>query len=335
MLESNQLIINAIVLFEKGYFDCAYYSLRQSLELATTMVYLTELDIVEKENKLKEWKSKKDFPMMGKMLTFLNNNQDVYRDMYEKMEPFFKNLKTEKNKMNKYVHKQGYDTFYLSKINKQDKKINNSIKDFNDSIKVCIGSIAVLRLSIDPFPILLNDEDMYLRTDDLMTRGYSEDFINEYIGNKNIENYKKTKIFKEFYDDIIKREKKLHSVAKVAKDQYINKEKIPEILTQAHLLSFHDRVAVFFADISSKVSKIYCFGGLMPYFTNTKTIRNDMSWSSEVFNNFEKNEIHHNLPYDEAFITLQKVQDEIFFIEHNELFTQEELSLLKILEISA
>jgi len=118
MLESNQLIINAIVLFEKGYFDCAYYSLRQSLELATTMVYLTELDIVEKENKLKEWKSKKDFPMIGKMLTFLNNNQDVYRDIYEKMEPFFKNLKTEKNKMNKYVHKQGYDTFYLSKINK-------------------------------------------------------------------------------------------------------------------------------------------------------------------------------------------------------------------------
>lgn len=38
VLESVQLIINAIELFEKGYFDCAYYSLRQSLEVSTTMV---------------------------------------------------------------------------------------------------------------------------------------------------------------------------------------------------------------------------------------------------------------------------------------------------------
>lgn len=39
-MESVQLITNAISLFEKGYFDSAYYSLRQSLETALTMVYL-------------------------------------------------------------------------------------------------------------------------------------------------------------------------------------------------------------------------------------------------------------------------------------------------------
>jgi len=30
--EAAQLIVNAIALFEHGYFDCAFYSLRQSLE---------------------------------------------------------------------------------------------------------------------------------------------------------------------------------------------------------------------------------------------------------------------------------------------------------------
>lgn len=331
MLESNQLIINAIVLFEKGYFDCAYYSLRQSLELATTMVYLTELNPVEKEDLLKKWKSKDDFPMMGKMLNFLNNNQDVYRDIYEKMKDFFENLKIEKMKMNKFVHKQGYDTFYLSNFNKQ---LNNSIKYFNKSIGICIGAIAVLRLSIDPFPILLNDKDMYLRTDDLVTRGYSEDFINEYIGHENIENYKKTNIFNNFYNDIIEKEEKLDSVANVIKHQYIDKEKIPEIITQVHLLSLHDRLAIFFANFSNKVSKIYCFGGLMSYFTNTNSSRTRMSWSSKDFDDFEKKEVNYNIPYDEAFITVHKFRAETLFIEHNELFTNKELSLLKILDIS-
>lgn len=35
--EAGKLISNAILLFEKGYFDCAFYSLRQSLELSVTI----------------------------------------------------------------------------------------------------------------------------------------------------------------------------------------------------------------------------------------------------------------------------------------------------------
>lgn len=43
-MELVQLITNAISLFEKGYFDSAYYSLRQSLETALIMVYLSDLE---------------------------------------------------------------------------------------------------------------------------------------------------------------------------------------------------------------------------------------------------------------------------------------------------
>lgn len=35
IMESVKLAVNAILLFEMGYFDCAYYSLRQSIEVAT------------------------------------------------------------------------------------------------------------------------------------------------------------------------------------------------------------------------------------------------------------------------------------------------------------
>ena len=37
--EACQLIINAIKLFQLGYFDCAFYSLRQSIETTSVFVY--------------------------------------------------------------------------------------------------------------------------------------------------------------------------------------------------------------------------------------------------------------------------------------------------------
>ncbi len=39
--EACQLIINAIKLFQLGYFDCAFYFLRQSIETSIGIIYLT------------------------------------------------------------------------------------------------------------------------------------------------------------------------------------------------------------------------------------------------------------------------------------------------------
>jgi len=73
ILEAIRLVINSIFLFEKGYFDCAYYSLRQSLEVSTTMVYLIELEPGKRETELNNWKKQSKFPMYGEMLKFLKN----------------------------------------------------------------------------------------------------------------------------------------------------------------------------------------------------------------------------------------------------------------------
>lgn len=115
--ESVQLVKNAIVLFEKGYFDCSFYSLRQALEVSTTMIYLIELPPDKKENKLKSWKRQSKFPMFSQMIQFLNKNEYVFSDMLEKMSEYFNKLKSVKEKLNKYVHKQGFNTFYVSKNN--------------------------------------------------------------------------------------------------------------------------------------------------------------------------------------------------------------------------
>jgi hypothetical protein len=328
--ESSQLIVNAISLFEKGYFDCAYYSLRQSLEVSTTMIYLVDSKQEIRKSELRKWKSQGWYPMYSKMMKYLKKNGAVFSDIRTCMSEYFESLKTTKGKLNKYVHKQGFKTFYVSRNHPiNGDKENNYLEEFEFFLKKCIGAVAVFRLSIDPFPLLLTDEDIYHRTGDSMTEAYSDDFIKKYIGHKNIENYKKTNLYQSHYDSIIHEEKKLPCVSQVVKNQYIDKNKIDKILEQQHLLSQHDLIAVLLSSLSENIAKVYCFGGLKMYFTNIETKRKKTSWSSKDFNKFENSEKQFNQAYDKAFISCIELYDEVYFIEHNEKLDKVELSVLQ------
>jgi len=330
ILESNQLIVNAIALFEKGYFDCAFYSLRQSLEVSTTMIYLVDNKQEIRDSELKKWKSQSWFPMYSQMIKHLKKHGPVFSEIRNCMSDYFQEIKSIKKKLNKYVHKQGFKTFYVSRnhpVNRNKK--NNFSQEFEFYLRKCIGAVAVFRLSIDPFPILLTDDKVYHRTGDLMTKAYSGEFIAKYIGKENIEKYKSTNFYSSHYDHIMLEEEKSPCVSHVVKDQFIDLEKLDEILKQKHLLSQHDLIAVLLSSISKNVSKIYCLGGLHMYFTSTNSKRKSWSWSSEDFNSFEKNEDKYNQRYDEAYISCVKLYQEYYFIEHNEEFGGVELHVLQ------
>ena len=329
--ESAQLLVNAINLFEMGYFDCAYYSLRQSLELSTTMIYLVDIDENKKEIELEKWKREKRFPMQAQMMEFLSKNGSIFKDFKLKLKSYFDQLDSSKTKLNKFVHKQGLDKFYVARnhpIN-GNKSRENFINEFENHLKTCIGAVAVFRLGIDPFPILLNDEEIFHRTGDLMTEAYSEEFIEMYIGHEAVECYKKTEIYQGHYDYFISQEKKDECVTNIVKHQYIDTEKIAEILHQKHLLSDTDLFAVLLCNSSDKITKIYTTGGFAQYFTNRNTVRKKTSWDSRDFNKFKDCKPPSNIPYDEAFITYILLNEEGYFIEHNEPFSSEEIEEIK------
>ncbi len=331
ILEAVQLIINSITLFEQGYFDSSFYSLRQSLEVSTTMTYLIDNDEQKRKGELAKWKAQSRFPMYSQMIKMLESNKSVFSDIKEKMADYFGELNLTKQKLNKYVHKQGFNTFYVSKnhpIN-QGKDRSKFIQEYESYLKKCIGAIAVFRLTIDPFPILLNDEEIYTRTGDLMTRGYDDDFIKDYIGVENVEKYKGTEVYQNHYNSIIQEESKNIYVTNVVKDKYIDKEKIDKILEQKHLLGKHDLVAVILCGFSDKVAKVYCIGGMSMYFSSTKSKRESWSYSSLDFNNFEENPENYNLQYDEAYISTINFYEQVYFIEHNLQFSSAEINQLE------
>ena len=330
--EAVQMIVNAIVLFEKGYVDCAFYSLRQSMEISTTIIYFVDNSEDKRKSEIKKWKNQERFPMNNQMINELKNRKLVFSDLKEKMSDFFNDVEESKQRLNKYVHKQGLDKFYVHRnhplnkipIEKRNKKI---IEDFTEFLIKSIGVVAVFRLAIDPFPLLLADDDIYKRTGQLMTEGYNDAFIEKYIGHENILAYKKTELYQGYYADIIKNEEMLPAVVDVVKNDFIDRDKIDEIYSQIHLLGIYERFAVLLVGISAKITKIYCYGGWSWYFTNIKSKRKSYNFSSKSLSQIKDKD--YNIPFEEVFLSGFKAYEEILYLEHNEEFNSSELNQLK------
>lgn len=327
IMEAEQQLVNAIELFEMGYFDCAYFSLRSAVDVSTTMVFLTDMPYEERDRSLMAWKDTKEFPMQREIIKQLSRAGNIFADMLRKMPMFFSEAKALSGELNKYVHKQGFQHFYVSRNHPINKHLNldNFLKDFEKYLQRCIGVVAVMRLAIDPFPILLMDEDVLYRCFDSMTEPYSEEFVEKYIGEATIEQYKQTELYIGMYSSFIAEEKKKESVFNVMKHQYIDSNKLEEIFEQLHLLSLTDIVCVLLTATSEKIVKVYCYNGILMYFTDRNTNRTTWSWSSEDFDRFIEATEQVNLSYDEAYISVFNFLGEKYFVEHNEMFDVSEV----------
>lgn len=328
--EAAQQLINAVKLFSDGYFDCAYYLLRSAIEISTIMVFLVDMPEDERNRYLDAWIETLDFPMQGRIIQELSRNGDIFVDMKDKMPVFFDNAKNLSSELNKYVHKQGVQHFYSYipyniYISDRAKELEVT---FEKHLKQCIGIVAVMRLAIDPFPILLMDKEILYRCFDSITEPYTESFVEEYIGIDIIDCYKKTEIYTGLYDSFMQDEKKSESVFLVTNHEYIVSTKIKEILLQKHLLSKRDLISVLLVASNNKVVKVYCGNGLLQYYTDRNTKRVKLSWSSEDFKRFSNSKKIINQVYDEAYISVLKVDNELYFIEHNEIFKQIEIKAI-------
>ncbi len=106
------LLHNSINLFQIGYFDCAFYSLRQTLEVVTIIIAFSDLPQKERDEKISAWKSNSYFPMQNKLMTQLEGNGIVINDMKTHMPTFFSLITNTNKQINKFVHKQVFQHFY-------------------------------------------------------------------------------------------------------------------------------------------------------------------------------------------------------------------------------
>jgi hypothetical protein len=326
--EAGQMLINAVNLFEMGYFDCAFYSLRQALEVSIGTLYLTA-----NREKVKSWNRQEKGFESGTMYTFLKDNEPAFKDMQDKMKDYFSKIRKTKLFIDKYVHKQGYKTFYsVRKSFDYENKlpVEQLISDFEMCLSDCIGAVAIYRLAIDPMPLLLMDEDIDRRTMQMMAEAFSEEFVDKYIGDEVVNTYKETEIYKTVYEHFSQFERQNDDVYNVIHLQFVERSKLEQIASQAHLLTWHNRIAVGLFYLSDKISNVYLMDGFDWYFSDVKSKRSNttVTFGNSFYQEFFKTENNYNESFQEVFLSRCRINNETHYIEHNEPLNYSEVMLI-------
>ncbi len=324
--EACQCLKNSINLFQQGFFDCAFYQMRQSLETSIGTLYLTS-----HPEELKRWKSLERGFENGRMVKWLVDNQDTFAQMKVLMAPFFDRIRRDQLVMNKYVHKQGYQSFYLKQRNETElSDWKNMIQtDYERILCDCIGAVAVYRLSLDAFPVVLADDDLVLRSPDLITQPFSPDFISKYIGYDVIEGYKQIQIYKDTVSWLLSQPKQNESVYWLIHYQCVDRKMKQEYFAQWNILSLYDQIAVKLFLLNSKLSNVYVDGNFL-YCSEVKSRNSGFTVGSAFFiEKFEKSNSDFNLSYKKAYLSKVKFGFNYTYLEHNELLDESEMQSLK------
>ncbi len=329
--EACQMIINAIKLYQDGYFDCAFYSLRQSIELSIGTIFLNA-----NPDKYRNWnKLEKGFES-GNMARYLADKEPSFKEVREKLCDYFDNLHELKKQIDKYVHKQGYKSFHISfqrvygdLLIQKEKAL---LKFFEKSLRACIGAVAIYRFIIDPLPLALADEDLLMRSGDFITQPYSINFIKEYIGDNVVNKLKTTQAYIDIESWLLSNEKQNSTTFLLIHYQGFRRDEFSELTSQLHLCSFYDRVAVGLFMCSIKISQVFLEGAFW-YWSDVKSNRAGslvmgVSYYEDIFKNSSED---YNKPYDNVFLSRFTLLEKHHYVEHNEMLSNDEIIVINSL----
>jgi hypothetical protein len=323
--ESIQLVVNAILLMEQGFFDAAMYSLRQSVEVSTTGIFFVDSTKEEREKAIRKWSRLEGNFMEGSMAKALIERQGVYHEVRNALADLFQQFEGVKKELNKYVHKQGFNKFY--RIRQQSKyrdQWERQVKeDFSKYIHTTIAAITVLRLIIDPLPIMLGKDDIYRRTGQFMTEYFEEGFVSKYIGEDQLKKYEQTHYYQSYYDAFMVNEEMSPAVLGVIKDEFINRRHLSDIMKQIHLLDKHARIAVALSTFRDDITHIYTALGIIWYFTEAQSKRTNTGFNSNTFTELAPKVPCFNVDYNGVYLSGVSLIDDNYFIQHNDPFPDE------------
>lgn len=112
LLESCQFLANSLDLIHQGHFDAAFYSVRQAGEIILIGTLFSNLEESERKTKYEKWVSLDRFPSFSELSKLLSSKDIEYRDLLEQMPEIDELISKLNKRANKYIHKQGHESFY-------------------------------------------------------------------------------------------------------------------------------------------------------------------------------------------------------------------------------
>ncbi len=329
--EATQLLINSIFLYEEGYFDCAFYSVRQASEVFNAMLYLSE-----DKSQLKKWSSKERFPMDAAIKQKLGKMLYGYQEIKTILSDYFSYHKDLIGKSHKIIHKQGFDTFYIARIQgefpfDEDKKL------FIEVLKYTIGIGIILFVILEPLALALADDEVTGKLNfDFMTEPIDCDYFERFLGLKDIvSKLRESTYYKEFIEQFADREQMNMATYTVVRDGAWDIGRLDEIEKQKHLLNTYQQYMLGILKLGIKVTNFYYMDGLEWYLTTNKSNYQSSVFDSSEFKTYECEGMRFNQKRHNVYISVVSMYDQKLFLEHNVELTEKEIMCIIELEKQA
>lgn len=329
--EACQLLANSVRLFELGYFDCAFYSIRQAIEMSLSGLYL-----FSNPEKLKGWRNLEKGFDLKTIVPELKVGKEEFAEIKELFSDFFERIAEEKKLMNKYVHKQGYKSLYFhyNSFNAHGKleRIASLTKDFETSLHDTITAVALYRLVIDPYPILMLDEDIVARMPDLIAESFPRSFVEKYISEEYVERYKKSGIYQGYYDYFKALPSQNEAVYALIHWQLFERKDYNQVKEQKDLLSLHDMEAVDLFMCSLKIGSVI-IDGCISYSSETKLKDSSLAIGEAYYEEIFNGQDEYNVAYKGDYISRFRLNDGMTYLKHNDMLEKNEIAgILKLCE---
>ena len=320
-MESACMIRNAVSQYEQGFIDAAFYSVRAALELARIIAYFSNQNQPLENDVYKKWVQGGKFPYDSEIRRLLTDTSSVYNEVRGALSDFFDGQDKRLKQANKYIHKQGYKTFYTKdglrpELKDTYKYTTNEL--FSDFITNSTIEIAFLRLCIDPFPILLQDEAVIYKIHfQSMTFPFSSDTI-DFIGQDNIEKYCSTEFYKSYVENFANNENLCEEAYTVINYEYYDRQSWSKIKPQLRLLPVNEQIVILIFNVSKAISDIYCYGGLAHYSSDVYSSNGTMRrFDSRNLDKVKESEIKTNTQYYKSYMSYFSYGDNEYWVEHN------------------
>ncbi len=328
-VESACMIRNAVSQYEQGFTDAAFYSIRTALELARVVTYFSSQNQPLESSLYKAWVCGERFPFDSKIRAALIDAASVYNEIRTALSDFFDDQDNRLKQANKYIHKQGYKTFYTQNTLRPDlndfrKHETNEL--FNNFIVNSTVEVALLRLCIDPFPVLLQDESvMYKIHFQPVTFPFTKNTI-KFIGEDRIGQYRKTAFYQSHVESFASNEELCEEAYSVMNDEYYDRCSWEKIKPQLKLLSLNDQIAVLIFNSSKSISDIYFYGGFAHYLSNVHSNNGIVrGFDSRDLDRVRKSHYKSNAQYYKTFMSYFSYSDVECWIEHNIKLTEKQI----------
>lgn len=329
--ESVQLLINSIFLMESGYFDCAFYSIRQSQENINNMLYLSI-----NSAQLEKWKNKEKFPINSQITDYLTRFDKDYQEIKSALQVFFNDFEDLIKQTHKIIHKQGLDTFYKIRAQysddiKFDKETELVL--FNKLLSYSICHLYLIFIILDPIGLMLADEEFNRKLHfNPSTEAINLKYIKENYPTDLIDLLKTTDFYKRLQSEFGQNEEMNDAVYSLIRDSYFDLNALDMIEKQRHLL-YCDTCFVFsILKLGLKVSNFYIgqISIIPDYWTSIKCNYTHTSWVLGEDDKFIFNEAKYNIPYHNVYLSEIPILDSgMLIMEHNNLFNEDEIRSLE------